>query len=176
MILEAGNYYLEHLSDDVNSYELKKFRIQHKETQLTKYLVKFAKKHEITMLNKTYLVRDKRNKNLVAWFSLKNATLPYNDKENSFLIPAIELTHFAVDERYKSIASNDDLSVKTGDVAVKVACKDLFVFAINTNRLIDYYKNRLGFKEIEKLDDKLFFEYAVPDYDDNCRFLYFPLS
>ena len=189
MILEAGNYYLEHLSDDVNSYELKKFRIQHKETQLTKYLVKFAKKHEITMLNKTYLVRDKRNKNLVAWFSLKNATLPYNDKENSFLIPAIELTHFAVDERYKSIASNDDLSVKTGefifwnlilpmvrDVAVKVALKEFFVFAINTNRLIDYYKNRLGFKEIEKLDDKLFFEYAVPDYDDNCRFLYFPLS
>ena len=189
MILEVGNYYLEHLSDDVNSYELKKFRIQHEETQLTKYLVKFAKKHEIAMLNKTYLVRDKRNKNLVAWFSLKNATLPYNDKENSFLIPAIELTHFAVDERYKSIASNDALSVKTGefifwnlilpmvrDVAEKVACKDLFVFAINTKEMIHYYKNRLGFKEIENLDDKLFFEYAVPDYDDNCRFLYFPLS
>ncbi len=80
----TGNYYLEHLSDDVNSYESKKFRIQHEETQLTKYLVKFAKKHEIAMLNKTYLVRDKHNKNLLAWFSLKNATLPYNDKENSF--------------------------------------------------------------------------------------------
>ena len=144
MLLEAGNFYLEHLSGDVTSYDLTKFRIQHDETQLTKYLVKFAKKHEIAMLNKTYLVRDKCNKNLVAWFSLKNATLPYNDKKNSFLIPAIELTHFAVDERYKSIALNDDLSVKTGefifwnlilpmvrDVAVKVACKDLFVFSIN---------------------------------------------
>ena len=62
------------------------------------------------------------------------------------------------------------------DVALKVACKDLFVFAINAKELIDYYKNRLGFKEIENLDNKLFFEYAVPDYDDNCRFLYFPLN
>ena len=55
-------------------------------------------------------------------------------------------------------------------------CKDLFVFSINTPKLIDYYTNRLGFKEIENLDDKLFFEYAVPDYDDSCKFLYFPLS
>lgn len=46
MTLEAGNYYIEHLSDDVNSYELKKFRTQHDEIQLTKYLVKIAKKHE----------------------------------------------------------------------------------------------------------------------------------
>lgn len=74
MTLETGNYYIEHLSDDVNSYELKKFRTQHCEIQLTKYLVKIAKKHENSMLNKTYLVRDKKNRNLVAWFSLKNAT------------------------------------------------------------------------------------------------------
>lgn len=189
MTLEAGNYYIEHLSDDVNSYELKKFRTQHGEIQLTKYLVKIAKKHENSMLNKTYLVRDKKNRNLVAWFSLKNATLPYNDKENSFLIPAVELTHFAVDERYRKIGLQDSLAVKTGefifwnlilpivkDAADKVACKDLFVFSINTPKLIDYYTNRLGFKEIENLDDKLFFEYAVPDYDDACKFLYFPLN
>ena len=189
MILEAGNYYLEHLSDDINSYELKMFRIQHDEIQLTKYLVKIAKKHEKAMLNKTYLVRDKRNRNLVAWFSLKNATLPYNSREDSFLIPAVELTHFAVDERYKNVVLQDNFSVKTGEfifwnlilpivknISEEVACKDLFVFAINTPKLIDYYKNRLGFKEIENLDDKLFFEYAVPDYDDNCKFLYFPLN
>lgn len=189
MNLEAGDYYLEHLSDNVNSYELKMFRVQYEETQLTRYLVNMAKKHERMMLNKTYLVRDKNNRNLVAWFSLKNATLPYNDKESSFLIPAIELTHFAVDAWYKTIASQDSLSVKTGEfifwnlilpivrcVSEKVACKDLFVFSINTPKLISYYKNRLGFKEIENIDDKLFFEYAVPDYDDNCKFLYFPLN
>ena len=62
------------------------------------------------------------------------------------------------------------------DVSKKVACKDLFVFVTNSSKLIEYYKNRLGFKEIENLDDKLFFEYAVPDYDDNCKFLYFLLN
>lgn len=186
MNLEAGDYYLEHLSDKINSYELKMFRVQHEETQLTRYLVNMAKKHERMMLNKTYLVRDKNNRNLVAWFSLKNATLPYNDKESSFLIPAIELTHFAVDERYKEIGS---ASLKTGEFifwnhivpCVKnaqkyLALQDLFVFSINTPKLISYYKNRLGFQEIENIDDKLFFEYAVPDYDDNCKFLYFPLN
>ena len=186
MNLEAGDYYLEHLSDKINSYELKMFRVQYEETQLTRYLVNMAKKHERMMLNKTYLVRDKNNRNLVAWFSLKNATLPYNDKESSFLIPAIELTHFAVDERYKEIGS---ASLKTGEFifwnhivpCVKnaqkyLALQDLFVFSINTPKLISYYKNRLGFQEIENIDDKLFFEYAVPDYDDNCKFLYFPLS
>ena len=186
MNLEAGDYYLEHLSDKINSYELKMFRVQHEETQLTRYLVNMAKKHERMMLNKTYLVRDKNNRNLVAWFSLKNATLPYNDKESSFLIPAIELTHFAVDERYKEIGS---ASLKTGEFifwnhivpCVKnaqkyLALQDLFVFSINTPKLISYYKNRLGFQEIENIDDKLFFEYAVSDYDDNCKFLYFPLS
>ena len=186
MNLEAGDYYLEHLSDKINSYELKMFRVQHEETQLTRYLVNMATKHERMMLNKTYLVRDKNNRNLVAWFSLKNATLPYNDKESSFLIPAIELTHFAVDERYKEIGS---ASLKTGEFifwnhivpCVKnaqkyLALQDLFVFSINTPKLISYYKNRLGFQEIENIDDKLFFEYAVPDYDDNCKFLYFPLN
>ena len=130
--MEAGDYYLEHLSDKIN-------------------------------------------RNLVAWFSLKNATLPYNDKESSFLIPAIELTHFAVDARYKEIGS---ASLKTGEFifwnhivpCVKnaqkyLALQDLFVFSINTPKLISYYKNRLGFQEIENIDDKLFFEYAVPDYE-----------
>lgn len=169
MTLESGNYYLEHLSDDVNSYELKMFRVQYEETQLIRYLVKIAKKHEKTMLNKTYLVRDKNNGNLVAWFALKNVTLPYNDKKSSFLIPAVELTHFTVDERYKLTADYNKSSVKTGefifwnlilpvvrDISEKAACKDLFIFSINSPKLINYYKNRLGFQEIENMDDKFF--------------------
>ena len=185
----SSPFYIEELSEELNSYELKSFRIQHEEFQLTRYLVKLAKKHQKQLLNKTFLVREKGSDNLVAFYSLKAATLPYNDKESSFLIPAIELTHFAVDARYKTINSQDSFSVKTGEfifwnlilpvvkyVSEKVACKDLFVFSINTPKLISYYKNRLGFQEIENIDDKLFFEYAVPDYDDNCKFLYFPLS
>ena len=185
----SSPFYIEELSEELNSYELKSFRIQHEEFQLTRYLVKLAKKHQKQLLNKTFLVREKGSDNLVAFYSLKAATLPYNDKESSFLIPAIELTHFAVDERYKTIDLQDSLSVKTGEfifwnlilpvvkyVSEKVACKDLFVFSINTPKLISYYKNRLGFQEIENIDDKLFFDYAVPDYDDNCKFLYFPLN
>ena len=45
----------------------------------------------------------------------KKCNLAVHDKESSFLIPAIELTHFAVDERYKTIDLQDSLSVKTGE-------------------------------------------------------------
>lgn len=113
--------------------------------------------------------------------------MPYNDIGDSFLIPAIELTHFAVDERFKNPLGKE--SVYTGeyifwkfilpivkDVAEKVACKALFLFAIDTPKLIKYYKDILKFKEITNTNEKQFFEYAAPDYDEGCRFLYYPLS
>ncbi len=180
-------FYVEELSPDLNSYELKMFRIQHDETQLTKYLCKLAKEHQTQSINKTFLVREKGSKNLVAFFCLKAATLPYNDKDEIFLIPAVELTHFAVDERYKDIFDKTS-DIKTGEVIFwnfiipyinearhYIAIKDLYIFAINNPKLINYYKDRLGFHEIEKIEDKCFFEYAKPEYDDYCKFLYFPL-
>ena len=154
-------FYIKELSEDLNSYELKSFRIQHDETQIVKYLVKFAKKHQKQLLNKTFLVRESGSDNLVAFYSLKAATLPYNEKESSFLIPAIELTRFAVDERYKTVVVSSS-ALRIGEFifwnhivpGIKkaqeyLALQDLFVFSINTPKLIDYYTNRLGFKEIE---------------------------
>lgn len=179
---------LEELTAGVNSYELKMFRSQHGENQLETYLKKYAKKHVESKLNKIYLVRSSKTQHLAAWFGLKAATLPYTDTGDSFLIPAIELTHFAVDERYKKADVTSDV-MRTGEfifwnfilpiveeTAEKVACNALFVFAIDTPRLVKYYKNILKFKELPNTNEKQFFEYAVPDYDEGCRFLYFPLT
>ena len=180
-------FYLEELTPDLNSYELKMFRCQHDETQLVCYLKKYARKHTETRMNKIYLVRSTKMNQLAAWFGLKMATLPYNDIGDSFLVPAVELTHFAVDERYKK-ADNTSGTLKTGefifwnyilpivkDAAQKVACKALFVFAIDTPKLVSYYKKILKFKELPNTNEKQFFEYAEPDYDEGCKFLYFPL-
>ena len=97
------------------------------------------------------------------------------------------MTHFAVDERFKTV-SEDDTSMKTGEfifwnhilekakeASEKIACKDLFVFSIDTPKLVEYYKTRLCFIELKDVEDKNFFEYAVPEYDEGCKFLYFPL-
>lgn len=183
-----GLFYVEQLTQDINSYELKMFRVQHDETQLTAYLKKFAKKHVEALQNKIYLVRSAKTGQLAAWFGLKAATLPYNDIGDSFLIPAVELTHFAVDERFRRAKSSAD-SVRTGEyifkafivpivreAAERIACKNIFVFAIDNPRLVSYYKKYLGFKEITSVNEKQFFEYAAPDYDEGCRFLYFPLG
>ena len=160
------------------------FRVQHDEVQLSAYLRKFAKKHDSEKINRIYLIRSSKTGQLAAWFGLKAATLPYNDVGSSFLIPAVELTHFAVDERFKSI----DDSMRAGEfifwhfilpvveeVSENIGCKSLFLFAIDNPKLISYYKTVLGFKEINSVDEKQFFEYAAPDYDEGCRFLYFPL-
>lgn len=181
-------FYLEEISSVTNSYELKSFRIQYNEEQLLKYLVKFARKHTEQSLNKIYLVRNSKTKTIVAWFGLKSATLPFNDKGNLFLIPAIEMTHFAVDERFKS-PENEKRPIKTGEfifwnyilpivqnVSEAVGCKNLFLFSINTPKLINYYKTKLGFKEFLNLDDKDFFDYAISDYDSDCKFLYMPIT
>ena len=118
-------FYIEELSQDLNSYELKMFRIQHDETQLTMYLCKLAKQHQEQSINKTFLV---------------NFIIPYLNEARKY-----------------------------------IAIKDLYIFAINNPKLINYYKSRLGFHEIKNVEDKSFFEYAKPEYDDYCKFLFFPL-
>ncbi|MBP5587671.1 MAG: hypothetical protein J6X37_02990 [Treponema sp.] len=186
--MKGFDLYVEQLSRDLNTYELKMFRVQHDEMQLSTYLKKYAKKHQSENINKVYLVRYGATGQLVAWFGLKTATLPYNDEGDSFLIPAVELTHFAVDERFRNPIGCEQ-SVRTGefiywnfilpivkDVAEKVACKALFVFAIDTPKLVSYYKKVLKFKELPDTNEKQFFEYAEPDYDEGCKFLYFPIE
>ena len=116
--MKEFDFYIEQLTDDLNSYELKMFRVQHDETQLTDYLRKFAKKHQTSNVNKIYLIRYSSTGQIAAWFGLKAATLPYNDIGDTFL----------------------------------------------------------KFKEITNTNEKQFFEYAAPDYDEGCRFLYYPLS
>ena len=79
-------FYTELLTENVNSYELKTFRIQHDETQLLKYLSKYAKKHNKDSMNRTYLVRDIESKNIVCFFSLKSflATVSWQEYHFKF--------------------------------------------------------------------------------------------
>ena len=58
----------------------------------------------------------------------------------------------------------------------KAACKILFVFTIDTPKLIKYYKIVLRFREITDTNEKQFFEYAAPDYDEGYWFMYYSLT
>ena len=49
-------FYLEELTPDLNSYELKMFRVQHGEVQLAAYLKKFAKKHDAEKRRRNFAI------------------------------------------------------------------------------------------------------------------------
>lgn len=109
-ILETSLFYCTSVSD-YNSLELKQFIPRHEEDNLKKYLVKFSRIHESDGMFRTYIVADQRTDAMVGWFSLQSATLPYQKKDSQFHIPAIELTNFAVNERYyKEISRKEKTS------------------------------------------------------------------
>lgn len=66
--MQEFDFYIEPLTENTNSYELKTFRVQHDEGQLTDYLKKFAKKHQASKVNKIYLVRYSSPGQIAAWF------------------------------------------------------------------------------------------------------------
>jgi hypothetical protein len=188
MLMENPLYYCQHLSASTTNCELKTFKPLYDEVALAKYLKKIAKIHEKDNLNRTYIVRSSVSDIFVGWFGLKVSSLPYQYEKESFLIPAIELTHFAIDERYKKNHKKDEVDITIGEyifrklilpivisVSEQAGCKDLYIFAINKEKLIRYYSERLGFKQLKKIDAEKFMISAVPEYDRDCIFMYQPI-
>lgn len=181
-IIKTEFFYCESVSH-ASSYELKSFVPQYEEKKLAKYLKAKAKEHEEELIERTYIVRDNKTGALAAWFSMQSSTLPYQEVNADFHIPAIELTNFAVDARYHKNHAEEFTDVKIGEyvffnfiipishcISKLCGCRDIFIFALNKERLLKYYQNTLGFKCIESAAD--FIEMPVAGYSDDLVFMY----
>ena len=124
---------------------------------------------------------------MVGWFSMQTSTLPYQNKDSNFHIPAVELTNFAIDKIYKKNHKDEFINTSIGmhvffsfvepiaySVAKLVGCQDIYVFALNKLKLLDYYKNKLGFRTLPASED--FIQLPNADYSKNLVFLYKPLD
>ena len=119
--------------------------------------------------------------------TVRRERLRVEERDIDFHIPALELTNFAVDARYKKNHAAEYAEVSIGEyiffsfivplakaVSKLCGCRDIFVFALNTPKLLHYYQSKLGFKYIEDLTDLI--ELPVSGYSKNLVFMYQPLQ
>lgn len=187
-IIETEIFYCESVSY-ASDYELGRFIPQYDEKVLSGYLTKKAKIHESEKLSRTYIVRDKEDAVLAGWFSLAAATLPYQENDVEFQIPAINLSNFAVDKKYKQLHGKDfqpatigefifnDFIIPISTVVSKLCgAKEIYIFSLKEDSLIEHHKSTFGF--IEENDMESMILLPQPHYYNNnsVLFLHRPLA
>lgn len=184
--IELANeyFYYEHLlENEKNSELIKTFYIAKQSGKgLELYLKNSSVDEEINNASRTYLVKDKTTKELIAYFSLKTGLFTIRiDDEKFNNISAIELSNFAVNSNYKR--NHPKTKYIGADVFFKiivpivkqlqdyVGIEALYIYALPEESLIEYYKF-LGFYRLEPDDEKFVHVHVKPKYDDECIFMY----
>ncbi len=125
---------------------------------LEKYLKNNSVIDEENSLARTYLIKDKRSKELAAYFSLRSGLFTISASEDFFYaILAIELAHFAVNENYRK---NHLEVLEIGKTVFLefilpyvdfmkslVGIKALYIYALPEAKLITHYE-KFGFHRL----------------------------
>jgi len=118
-------------------------------------------------------------------FSLRTCLVPIALSGDLFsTIPAIELSNFAVNERYRT---RERAIRKVGAYALAafirpiaqyvsefVGAKWLCIYALPNDKLIGYY-GKLGFSRLSAEQESFVYSHVKPKYDDGCIVMYQPL-
>lgn len=186
-VLQNEFFYCEHLTNSAEHISLvKTMKVKKRQGYgLENFLRNQAFVEENENKNKTYLVRDKISKELVAYFSLKAGLF---SMENGFLwrksitaIPGIELSNFAANDNYKdlhndisgigSIILSDFIFTIIKEIKEKIAVNSLYIFALPEDSLIRYYE-KIGFTRLTKRAERQLHQRVKPSYDAGCVFMY----
>ena len=140
---------------------------------------------------RTYLVRDRRTKELVGYFSLKAGFVSAEiesdeDGDVGFdAIPAVELANFAINNAYRkthSLSKGCGLIIFRKFVLpiVKEAAKSIgiaviYIYSLPEDGLIENYK-RYGFSRLAPADELKLHQRIKPRYDKDCIFMFMPIG
>lgn len=193
--LEINSEYFsyERLVDNGNEYCLRRFAAINEATGITNYFRNQAFKDEKDFSVRNYVVKLKGTEVLVACFSLKCGSIPYNEKvidlkftKETKLVPGLELVNIALNDYSLGIIKGLDIKVGRNifydivqpivkHISQEVGTKVLYLFAAN-QKLAQYYKT-WGFYPVE---DETFNERLSEDwqseYSQNCIFMYKPVA
>jgi hypothetical protein len=182
--LETEIFSYQHLLDsDENLKLIKSFSVKEESGKgLENYLKNVSEIDERNDLARTYLVKDKRTKELAAYFSLRSGLFTIEISEDYFYtIPSIELSNFAVNDNYRI---NHPEILEIGKTVFLhfilpyvdfmksiVGVKALYIYALPEDRLIEHYK-KFGFQRLSKDEEKFVHSHVKPKYDKGCIFMY----
>ena len=182
-VLRSNDFFVEHLTDAPDTLRLlDAFSSQGKASGLEMYLKELAVKDEKAHESRTYLVKDALTKELAAYFSLRSCLIPISVTKELFdTIPAIELSNFAVNERYRArqravgkigaytfVNFIRPLALQASTI---IGAKWLCLYSLPEMKLIDYYST-LGFTRLDKERELFVYSHVKPKYDENCIFMY----
>ena len=181
--IKTKNFYYEHLLDSPNNKMLiKNFKVVYDNAKgLEAFLKVSSEENEVYGENRTYLVKDKETKELVAYFSLRTGLFTLGEENNFITIPSIELSNFATNGCYRenhpeskylgAVVFNDFVLPIVRYIADFIAVKALYIYALPEEGLIKHYET-FGFNRLDVEQEKFVHSHIKPDYDEGCIFMY----
>ena len=181
--IKNEKFYYEHILDSlINKKLIENFKVIHNNAKgLEEFLKSAAIEDEENNENRTYLVKDKETKELVAYFSLRTGLVTIGEEKRFITLPSIELANFAINGFYRE---NHPESEYIGEVVFNefvlpivkyisdfIAVKVLYIYALPEDRLMKHYEN-FGFKRLSIEKEKFVHSHIKPNYDEGCIFMY----
>lgn len=137
---------------------------------------------------RTYLVRDKRSDEIVAYFTLRAGLvtrqniLPNEDRHSFDNLSGIDLVCFATNyyfiknnPEYKGcgiIVFEDFILTIAKNVSEQIGAAIIFGYAVNEDKLMDYYCNKLGFSRLSTDAENIINDRFRERFDKDCYFIY----
>lgn len=183
-LLEDDTFFCQHLlASKTDVADIQQFRIAKATGQgLERYLKNVSASEEEDNFARTYLVRNKRTREIASFFTLKMGLFTIRlDEEYFYTVPAVELANFAVNSAYREAHPEVSLLGKNTfhsfvlplvDYARSfVGAKALYIYALPQDRLIQHYME-MGFERLGEDEEQFVHEHIKPKYDDGCIFMY----
>ena len=182
--LANADFVAEHLTD-CNEHRnlIEGFSVGKNAKGLENYLKYGALLDEVSNESRTYLVKDAVSLELACYFSLRSCLVPFAITDDLFTtIPAIELSNFASNARYRSSQSGvrqigayvfmEFVLPICHQVASLIGAKWLCIYALPETKLVAYYCQKLGFSRLDAEQEAFVYSHVKPKYDKGCIFMY----
>ncbi|MBQ3794796.1 MAG: hypothetical protein II842_00675 [Butyrivibrio sp.] len=177
-----------HLGESANDeQDIMNFTTKHVTGQgFINYLRYYAFPDEEAGNMRTYVIRDKRSGEFVAYFSLKAGLISLNeeiqdDNVRFETLPGVEIANFAIDYRYtqkheklkgigKVIFTDFMVPIKER-TAASIGIRIIYIFALPVPELIGRYKE-YGFARLDAKSEEALHRRFKPRCDKSCIFMY----
>ena len=174
-------YKIVHLSQE-DLPEIVKFVVKNpKGYGLQDYLLNHAVSEENVGLARTYLVKDKVDDSIVAYFSLRTGLVTKRRGLFNFdAITGIELANFAINDAYRDA---HDVMPELGryifdsfiyplvcDISDYVGASILYIFSLPEKKLMLHY-GKMGFQRLPSKIERFIHRRIKPSYDRGCIFM-----